>query len=126
MKKRARIRSNNDTVSSQKTLASVTNCERDFFWGWCKERYIDDSYIVNSILIWIRSKNKLSVSFLLRDFNKELYMKLCIHLSLKWNGYDEIHKCNFLYDLKCTYPGITQKEHWEMELEILSILEWDI
>ncbi len=126
MKKRPRLRNNNETVSSQKVLSSVTNDERDFFWGWCRERYIDDAYIVNAILIWIRSKSKLSVYFLLRDFNKELYMKLCIHLSLKWNCYDEVHKCDFLYDLRCTYDGITPKEHWEMEFEILSILEWNI
>ena len=113
-------------TDSEKLLSRVTDEERDFFWGWCRERYIDDIFIVHSLLLWVRSKRTISVEFLLRDCNKELFMKLCIHLSLKWNGYDEIHKCNFINDLKETYPSVSASEHCRMEFHLLSALNLDL
>ena len=121
-----REQSNNLYSENIECLSSVTNEERSFFWDWCKKRYLEDVYIIHALVLWVRSKRKISVSFLLRDCNKELYMKLCIHLSLKWNGYDEIHKCDFLKDLKCTYPKLTPVEHCTMEFDLLNSLGWEL
>lgn len=108
------------------TLAPVSECERDFFWKWCRERYIDDVFTVQAIVYWIRIKNNISISFLLRDANKTLYMILCIHLSMKFHGYDEMYSCNFIYDLTQIYPEMTPKEHCRMEVEVLNSLGWEL
>ena len=113
-------------TDNEQLLSSVTDKERDFFWGWCRERHLDSVYIVSALVLWIRSKRIISIDFLLRDCNKELYMILCIHLSLKWNGYDEIHKCNFLYDLERVYPSIKACEHCDMEFRLLCALNWEL
>jgi len=117
---------NNTLYNENETLlSSVSDEERDFFWGWCRLRHLDDIYIIHSLLLWVRSKRSISFEFVLRDCNKYLYMILCIHLSLKWNGYDEIHKCSFLYDLRQVYPHLSEIEHSRMEFSILRVLNWE-
>ena len=108
------------------SVASINNQERIYLWEWCRSRNIDDGFIVQAVIYWIRIKNKVSVFFSLRNSNKELYMILCIQLSLKWHGYDEMYKCNFIHDLKEIYPDMTPDEHCRMEIEILNLLGWEL
>ena len=107
-------------------LSPITNEERDFIRTWCSDRYIDDIYTVRSILYWIRIRHKISYSWVLRKENKYLYMILCIHISLKFDGYDELHYCDFFKDLKEILPTLDKNSHFNMEFEILSNLDWNL
>jgi len=53
-------------------------------------------------------------------------MVLCIHISLKFDGYDELFSCNFLRDLREVYPKLDPSSHFNMEFEILSHLQWNL
>ena len=100
---------------------SITSEERNFFINWAKSRHITDQYIVLALTYWSRVKGGLGVFFLLRK--KELYMLSCIHLSLKWLGYDEEYKCNFIADFR-QISKISQDDHKEIELHVLKELNW--
>lgn len=71
----------------------------------------------------MRVRSKIWTYFLQRP--KELYMIVCIHIALKWLGYDEVLKCNFVKDLREIAPT-TKEVHQEMEFLILSELGWDL
>ncbi|CAN0192329.1 unnamed protein product, partial [Laminaria digitata] len=86
-----------------------------------------------AIVYWIRIKNSACIRFffITRCKQRTIYfvlrMILCIHLSLKWHGYDEMYNCEFLYDLKSVFPDMNAKEHCcKMEVEILNSLDWKL
>jgi len=106
-------------------LSEITSCERDYIRKWCKDRYIDDPYAIRSIILWMRVKSSLSVFCMLKKTNKLLYMVLCIHLSMKWQGYTEVCKCNFLQDLREIDKDLSMISHQEMEFHVITNLNWD-
>lgn len=111
---------------SSSTYAIVTELERDFIRSWCSKRHLDDVYAIRALMYWIRTKNKISYSWILREENKYLYMVLCIHISLKYDGYDELYSCNFFKDLLEIYPSLDKSCYFTMEYEILSHLRWNL
>jgi len=106
-------------------LTEITSEERDYIRKWCSERYIDDPYAIRAIILWIRVKSSLSVFCILKKTNKLLYMIICIHLSMKWQGYTEICKCNFLKDLREVDSELSVSSHQEMEFHVITNLNWD-
>jgi len=104
----------------------ISDQERYFIRSWCENRHIDDIYSIRAILYWIRVKKNIQYSFILNTHNRELYMIICIHISLKFDGYDEMFLCNFIKDLKEIRPDIDSNSHFNMELEILKHLNWDL
>ncbi|CAM9206966.1 unnamed protein product [Pylaiella littoralis] len=52
-------------------------------------------------------------------------MIVCVHIALKWLGYDENRKCNFIGDLRQVGP-ISAATHQEIEYHILSELGWEL
>lgn len=118
---------NNSTFKSDSfTPSEVSKYEREFMWTWCESRFLEGSFTVRALVYWIRVKSSLSVFFLLNDKNKELYMVICIHISMKWYGYDEMFKCNFLRDLKEIYKHLRVETHQDMEIQVLNALCWDL
>lgn len=107
-------------------VCTVNDAERIFIRTWCIKRNLEDLYAIQALTYWVRVKASLVVSFLVRQENRELYMVICIHLALKWHGYDEVFKCDFYRDLKEIYPQIRCCEHQEMEVEILRELQWEL
>lgn len=115
-------------VHTPLSLPCITDYERDFMNSWCIVRKIDESYLTQSLIYWIRIKKHLSITLMLCDRNVELYMVICIHLALKWQGYEEDTdtKCPFYSDLLAIYRGLTRSEHSSMEFEVLSLLNWEL
>lgn len=108
-------------------LSKVSEAEREFFWNWCGTRHLDDIFAVVALTYWVRARAEVAVNFLFNDKNKILYMVLCIHLSLKWLGYDEEKHCNFLKDL-VDAVGVRLKPevHQRMEMDLLKALNWEM
>lgn len=79
--------------------------------------------MVLAIIYWMRVRSNIWTSFLERP--KQFYMIVCIHIALKWLGYDEVLKCNFIKDLREVGP-ITKETHQSIEVMILSELRWDL
>jgi len=132
MRKRARARfipqscmENKLYSDSKSKLTGITTDERDYIRGWCSRRYVEDSYAVRAIIFWMRVKSSLSVFFMLKPTNKMIYMILCIHISMKWQGYTETHKCDFLGDLKKVDPELSTCNHQEMEYHVITNLNWE-
>ena len=71
----------------------------------------------------MRVRSKIWTQFLVHP--KEFYMIVCIHVALKWLGYDEILKCDFVKDLREIAP-VTMDVHQEIEFMVLSELGWDL
>lgn len=115
-------------VHTDISLSPVTEYERGFINDWCRSRRIDESYSTQSLVYWIRVKRHLSVTLMLREKNVDLYMVICIHLALKWQGYEEAtdSKCPFYNDLLKIYPDLTKVEHSSMEFELLTFLNWEL
>lgn len=107
----------------ESTASAVTDKERAFFFEWAIKRNLEKQYVVLAITYWMRVRSKIWTYFLQRP--KELYMVVCIHIALKWLGYDEMLKCNFVKDLREIAPT-TKEVHQEMEFLILSELGWDL
>ncbi len=107
----------------ESAASAVTDEERAFFFEWATKRNLEKQYVVLSITYWMRVRSKIWTCFLQRP--KELYMIVCIHIALKWLGYDEVMKCNFVKDLREIAPT-TKEVHQEMEFLILSELGWDL
>lgn len=107
-------------------LTSVTEEERFFLRDWCQTRNLTENYIVVATTYWLRCKGHAYASFLKFAEAKDLYLVLCIHLTLKHLGYEELHRCNFLADLKELYPSINPREHREMEWEVFRFLNFDL
>lgn len=62
---------------------------------------------------------------LIKEHPKEFYMIVCIHIALKWLGYDEVLKCNFVQDLR-EVAAVTMDNHQKIEFLVLSELGWDL
>lgn len=107
-------------------LCKITDDERIFIRRWCAERNLEDLYPIQALTYWTRVKTSLLVSFILREQNRRLYMVICIHLALKWHGYDEMFKCNFYRDMKEVYPSLMCTEYHDMEIEVLRELQWEL
>ena len=103
------------------TASYISEPERNFFRDWTFSRHIGEQYLVLALSYWTRVKASLGTFFIIRK--KELYMISCIHLSLKWLGYDEEYKCNFIADYR-QVSNITKDEHKEIELHVLKELNW--
>lgn len=52
-------------------------------------------------------------------------MIVCVHIALKWLGYDEDKSCNFIKDLREVGP-ITMDTHQNIEYHILGELGWEL
>lgn len=118
-----------DTVLYRKREASVSaipDTEREFIWAWCRARHIDDVFPVLALTYWLRVRKRISVFFMLCDSNKNIYMVLCVHLALKWLGYDEVFKCSFFTDLVQIYSSMTVGKHQRMEMDLLEALDWEM
>lgn len=111
--------------SGGETLANVSEEEREFIWKWCEVRHLDDIFAVVALTYWVRARADVAVNFFFRDSYKRLYMVLCIHLALKWLGYDEENKCDFLKDL-VEIEAVEPKRHQQMEIELLRALNWEM
>lgn len=113
---------------SNVNLSKIPDKEREFFWDWCGKRHLEDIFAVVGLTYWVRARAEVAINFLVRQENKKLYMILCIHLALKWLGYDEEKKCNFFSDLveedKSEY--LRPEIHQRMEIDLLRALNWDM
>lgn len=107
------------------TLSKVSEVEREFIWNWCEIRWLDEIFAVVALTYWVRARADVAVNFFFNDNYKTLYMVLCIHLSLKWLGYDEENKCDFFKDL-VEIELIEPKIHQRMEIELLKALNWEM
>lgn len=76
-----------------------------------------------ALTYWMRVRSKIWTSFFIHP--KELYMISCIHIALKWLGYDEVLKCDFIKDLR-EISEITMDTHQEIEFLILGELGWNL
>lgn len=104
-------------------LSKIPDDERKFFREWVADRHIEDQYLLLSLSYWMRVRAELATMFLVRD--KRLYMVACIQTALKWLGYDEVYKCNFINDLR-DIQCITHEDHVDLEFEILRGLSWEL
>ena len=120
-------RQNGFYAETRMELSKVSEAEREFFWNWCGSRHLDDIFAVVALTYWVRARAEVAVSFLFNDKNSTLYMVLCIHLALKWLGYDEENKCNFYKDL-VDVVGVDLKPevHQQMEMDLLKALNWEM
>lgn len=107
----------------EENLSKILDDEREFFRVWTSSRHLEDQYYLLALTYWMRIRSEIATFFLIRD--KRLYMVLCIHTALKWLGYDEVHKCNFLKDLN-EISSISSQDHAELEMEVLRGLSWDL
>lgn len=108
------------------SLCTISDAERIFIRNWCATRNLEDMYAIQALTYWIRVKASLVVSFIVRKENRELYMIICIHIALKWHGYDEVFECDFFKDLKEICPFLRCSEHQDMEIEVLRELQWEL
>lgn len=104
-------------------VSKVSDSERSFFREWTASRYIEEQFAVLALTYWTRVKSQLGTFFMIRK--KELYMLACIHLSLKWLGYDEIYKCNFIQDFK-QISNISKDEHMDIEFHVFKELNYTL
>jgi len=104
-------------------LSGISDEERSFFHHWVRARHLDDEYLILSLTYWMRVRAGLATLFLVRD--KRIYMILCLHIALKWLGYDEVYKCNFIEDIREVY-NVNPQEHSELEMEVLRELSWEL
>lgn len=104
-------------------LSRIPDDERGFFREWVMSRHIEEQYLLLSLSYWMRIRADIATMFLVKD--KRLYMVACIHTALKWLGYDEVYKCNFIKDLR-DIQCITHQDHVDLEFEILRGLSWDL
>lgn len=103
--------------------SAVTDEERAFFLEWSTKRNLEKQHVVLALTYWMRVRSKIWTCFLIRP--KTFYMIACIHIALKWTGYDEVLKCNFIEDLR-EIESITMDAHQEIEFMILGELGWDL
>lgn len=104
-------------------LSRIPDDERKFFREWVTTRHIEEQYLLLALSYWMRVRAELATMFLVKD--KRLYMVVCIHTALKWLGYDEVYKCNFIKDLR-DIECISHQDHVDLEFEILRGLSWEL
>ena len=103
--------------------SAVTDEERDFFLEWGVKRNLEKQYVVLALTYWMRVRSRIWPCFYERS--KQFYMVACLHVALKWLGYDEVLKCSFIRDLR-EIGTITMDEHQSIEFLILTELGWDL
>lgn len=103
--------------------SAVTDDERIFFLEWGKKRNLEKQHVVLAITYWMRVRSKIWTCFF--EHPKQFYMIACIHVALKWLGYDEVLKRNFIKDLREIGP-VTMDTHQGIEFMIVSELGWDL
>ncbi|AAR26968.1 FirrV-1-I3 [Feldmannia irregularis virus a] len=115
------------TKTKAKSCIILPN-EREFMWTWTRTRSLDDVYAVLASTIWIRIKDQVALfSFSIRsDSVKEVYLIVCIHIAMKYLGYDEVFRCNFVHDLVQVSPTMDAHTHQRLEFEVLHALDWTI
>ncbi|CBN80382.1 EsV-1-79 [Ectocarpus siliculosus] len=101
----------------------VTDEERAYFLEWVTKRNLSKQYFVLALTYWMRVRSKIWANMLVKEHRKELYMIVCIHIALKWLGYDEVLSCNFVQDLR-EVAAVTMDVHQEIEFLVLSELGW--
>ena len=101
----------------------VTDEERAYFLEWVTKRNLPKQYFVLALTYWMRVRSRVWANMLIKGHPKEFYMIVCIHLALKWLGYDEVLKCNFVQDLQ-EVAAVTMDVHQEIEFLVLSELGW--
>ena len=112
------------TDSAVIPVTPVTPGEREFFWTWTRTRHLEDVYAVLSLTIWVRVKHHVCQLLKFTEFTplpREVCMIICIHISMKYLGYDELFKCKFRDDL-----AVTAETHRKLEFSILQALDWTI
>ncbi|AAR26887.1 FirrV-1-B12 precursor [Feldmannia irregularis virus a] len=107
-------------------MSAVTPEERNFFWTWTRTRYLEDVYTVLALTIWIRAKRYVIELRRVHAVPREVCMIICIHISMKYLGYDELFACRFRDDLLPYYCTMTAKMHEQLEYKILRALDWTI
>lgn len=105
------------------SLSKIPDDEREFFREWVFSRHIEEQYLLLALSYWMRIRSGLVIMFLVKD--KRMYMIACIHTALKWLGYDEVYKCNFIQDFR-EIGSINPQQHAELEFEILRELSWEL
>lgn len=102
--------------------------EREFVWTWTRTRFLDDTFAVLASTIWIRIKDQVALfSFSIRsDSKKEVYLIVCIHIAMKYLGYDELFRCNFVQDFVQVSVPMDAETHQRLEFEVLHALGWVI
>ena len=120
-RKRARMQSK-EKFQSMPCTPSMYDSDRKFFLDWCFSRNLETMYAIQGLVYWLRAKAHLGPFLQLRETNRAVYMVLCIHLSLKWWGYDEMFKCCFINDLREISSSITVLEHQSKEFQLLEVL----
>lgn len=103
----------------------VTDEERAYFLEWVTERNLQKEYFVLALTYWMRVRSKIWANMLIKEHPKEFYMIVCIHVALKWLGYDEVLRCNFVQDLR-EVAAVTMDAHQEIEFLVLSELGWNL
>ncbi|CAM9103176.1 unnamed protein product [Ectocarpus sp. 8 AP-2014] len=115
-----------EPVETVETVASpVTDGERAFFLEWVTKRNVGKQYFVLALTYWMRVRSKIWANMLIKEHPKEFYMIVCIHIALKWLGYDEVLKCNFVRDLR-EVAAVTMDAHQNIEFLLLSELGWNL
>lgn len=109
----------------QVTASAVTDEERAFFLEWVTKRNLEQAYFVLALTYWMRVKSSIWAYMFLNEHPKEFYMIVCMHIALKWLGYDEVLKCNFVEDLR-EVAAVTMDTHQKIEFLVLSELGWDL
>lgn len=103
--------------------ASVTEEEWTFFMEWVETRNLEKNVFVLALTYWMRVKSNIGAFFVLHK--KQIYMTVCLHIALKWLGYDEDKKCNFIEDLR-QVGDISTETHQQIEYDILGELCWEL
>jgi hypothetical protein len=97
--------------------------DREWFTEWGEERFIEDVFVAQALCYWVRTR-QMAVEE--REMPMGVYKVLCMHIAMKWLGYDEIYDINFLRDLRSEMGDITSTEHLETEIKILRFLQWKL
>lgn len=105
-------------------LSKIPEVEREYIWDWCKSRHLDDIFPVVALTYWTRARVHIAIEFLVKPGMKDIYMVICIHIGLKWLGYDEAHRCNFFKDLTDINEHLHPETHRKMEMDLLKALDW--
>lgn len=110
-------------VPTRAHVSAILDDEWRFFYEWAAKRNLGNMYLVLALTYWMRVKSRVWTCFL--HHPKEFYMIACFHVALKWLGYDEVLKCDFLRDFREVSP-VDKRLHQKIEFLVLSELDWDL
>ena len=112
-----------ELVPSTAHASAILDDEWRFFHEWAARRNLDKMYLVLALTYWMRVRSRVWTCFL--QHPKEFYMIACLHVALKWLGYDEVLKCDFIRDFREVSP-VDKRLHQKIEILVLSELDWDL